>query len=69
MSEDKPITVAELGAWGRYINDYFVEVLNGEKTIDTAAEDIKSFRGSQWYTGDDPEFVPLPSSPKEGDKK
>ncbi len=55
-SEDKPITKEELGAWGGYVDDYFCEVLNGEKSAEKAKEDLLSFRNSKWYTGDDSEF-------------
>jgi hypothetical protein len=49
--EYETIEKEELGAWGIYALDYFLEVLRGEKTIEKAREDILSFRGSEFYTG------------------
>lgn len=55
-NQQKPFTVAELRVWS-YRDDYFVEVLNGEKTLDEAREDLASFRNTPSYTGDDPELA------------
>ncbi len=54
----KPFTVAELLVWN-YRDDYFVEVLNGEKALEQAREDLLSFRNTASYTGDDPELMKL----------
>lgn len=50
------IEMEELKAWGSYSDSYFLEVLNGEKSLETAREDIKSFRNSKWYTGTKEEY-------------
>ena len=52
----KPFTVAELRTW-TYRDDYFVEVLNGEKSLEEAREDLLSFRNTASYTGDDEELM------------
>lgn len=55
---NKPFTVAELRVW-TYRDDYFVEVLNGEKSLEEAREDLLSFRNTASYTGDDPELAEI----------
>lgn len=55
---NKPFTVSELQVWG-YRDDYFIEVLNGEKSLDEAREDLSSFRNTANYTGDDPELMEI----------
>ncbi len=52
----KPFTVEELRTWS-YRDDYFVEVLNGEKSLEEAREDLASFRNTTYYTGNDPELM------------
>lgn len=49
MSDPK-ITEDDLTLWGRHINSYFVEILNGEYTVETAREDLRSLIGSKWDT-------------------
>ena len=44
----KPFTVSELKTW-TYRDDYFVEVLNGEKSLEEAREDLLSFRNTALY--------------------
>lgn len=62
----KPFTVSELQTWA-YRDDYFVEVLNGEKSLEEAREDLLSFRNTDNYTGDDPEFMTAKSTNVEGE--
>jgi hypothetical protein len=45
------IEIEELKAWNIHTEYYFWQVLNGEKPLKEAIEDIKSFRNSRWYTG------------------
>ena len=52
----KPFTVEELRVWS-YRDDYFVEVLNGEKSLEQAIEDLSSFRNTAKYTGNDAELA------------
>ncbi len=53
---DKPFTKEELLVWD-YRDDYFVEVLNGDKSLEEAREDLASFRNTPHYTGNDPELM------------
>ena len=48
----KPIKFEEeeFGAWHGYALYHFLEVLNGEKSLETAREDLASFRNSKYYT-------------------
>ena len=46
----------EMYAWNGHEGYYFLEVLNGEKSLDTAREDLASFRNSKYYTGTKEEF-------------
>ena len=48
--------IEEFVAWCGHAETYFLEVLNGEKTIETAREDLASFRNSKYYTGTNEEF-------------
>ena len=50
----------ELRAWN-YAIDHFLEVLNGEKSVETAREDILSFRNSKYYTGTKSEYKSIPN--------
>lgn len=56
MMENSKIEKEELNVWGRYITDYFLEILNGEKSVSETLEDLKSFRNTKYYTGDNPKF-------------
>jgi len=49
----KPIKFEEeeFGAWHGYALYHFLEVLNGEKSLETVREDLASFRNSKYYTG------------------
>ena len=49
-------TPEELQVWSQYMEVYFLEVLNGEKTLAEAQEDLASFRNTKYYTGDDPKY-------------
>ena len=49
--EKMDFEIAEFRAWGGYTEDYFLEVLNGEKSIEQARDDLESFRNSEYYTG------------------
>lgn len=53
---DRPFTTEELAVWG-HRDEYFVEILNGEKTVEEAREDLASFRNNPSYTGNDPELM------------
>jgi len=46
----------EFNAWLGHALDYFLEVLNEEKSVETAREDLASFRNSEYYTGTREEF-------------
>jgi len=46
----------ELKAWNGRAEYYFLEVLNGEKSLEQAIEDLASFRNSKYYTGTNEEF-------------
>jgi hypothetical protein len=47
---------AELRAWGYYLDGYFLDVLNGETSLEEARENLSSFRNSKHYTGSDPKY-------------
>lgn len=48
---DDKIEESELAAWGGHQDSYFLDVLNGETSLEEARENIKSFRNSKYYTG------------------
>lgn len=52
----KEIQVEELRAWSdpEY---HFLELLNGNITLEETLENILSFRNSKFYTGNEPEFM------------
>lgn len=50
-------TEKELRTW-TYRDIYFVQLLNGEISLDTARENLASFRGGKYYTGDNPKYMP-----------
>jgi len=56
MTEPIKFEKEELDAWHEYSLDYFLEVLNGEKSLETVREDLSSFRNSKYYTGTKEEF-------------
>ena len=43
----------ELLAWN-YQAEYFIDVLNGELSIQECRENLASFRNSKYYTGSNP---------------
>ncbi len=45
----------ELNAWN-YALDYFLDVLNGELSVEEARENLSSFRNNKYYTGTKEEF-------------
>lgn len=51
-----PIEKEELRVWNTYIEDYFLDVLNGDTSLEEARENIKSFRNTKQYTGTNPIF-------------
>lgn len=59
MSKINDFTTDELQVWGRHIDAYFVQLLNGEISLETAIEDLASFRNGKWYTGDNPKYQEL----------
>lgn len=54
----KPFTESELRTW-TYRDAYFVDLLNGDLTLETAREDLLSFRNTANYTGDEPEYMEI----------
>lgn len=48
--------IEELEVWQQYLAEYFLEVLNGDKSLEEAQEDLASFRGGKWYTGSNPMY-------------
>ena len=55
MSNEYDFTEEELRTWRRR-DAYFVELLNGTKSLEEVREDLASFRGGKWYTGDNPKY-------------
>lgn len=51
MGEKLDIEKEELDAWNGHQDSYFLDVLNGETSLDEARENIMSFRNSKYYTG------------------
>ena len=49
---DEPITYEELQAWQPWVDQYFLDILNGAYNLETAREDITSFRNTKNYTGE-----------------
>ncbi len=49
-------TVDELQTWS-HRDTYFVQLLNGEISLETAREDLASFRGGKYYTGTDQKYI------------
>ena len=47
----RDIEYEEFKAWNGNALYYLLEVLNGEKSIETLKEDLLSFRNSTYYTG------------------
>ena len=45
---NNPITVYDLVSCWAYRDDYFVDVLNGDKSLDEAREDLRSLIGSEY---------------------
>jgi len=48
----------ELLAW-HYQEEYFIDVLNGERTVQKCREDLASFRNTKYYTGSNPKYKKL----------
>lgn len=46
----------ELDAWSPYVADHFLDVLNGETTIEEARENLASFRKTEHYTGSEDKY-------------
>lgn len=53
MKED--FEIEELKVWN-YRDDYFLDILNGNLSVEEARENLKSFRNSEYYTGTNPEY-------------
>lgn len=49
------IEIEELEAWG-YIKDRLLDILNKEYNLEDAIEDVKSFRNTEYYTGNNPKY-------------
>lgn len=45
----------ELNAWN-YFPEYFIDLLNGEISLDEIKENLASFRNSKYYTGTNPKY-------------
>lgn len=60
----KDLEPEELDVWGSHSNHYFWEVLSGEKSLETARDDILSFRNSEYYTGNNPDYQKLETQDK-----
>lgn len=56
------IEFEELEAWGIHTDFYFLDVLNGETSLEEARENIKSFRNSKYYTGTKEEYKTIKDS-------
>jgi hypothetical protein len=52
--EDK-ITIEELQTWG-FFKERLLGILNKEYDLEQAIEDVKSFRNTEWYTGNDEKY-------------
>ena len=50
------ITVEELETWGHSMQR-LADILNKDYPLDKAIEDIKSFRNTEYYTGNNPKFI------------
>lgn len=61
MSEG--IEFEELDAWGIHTDSYFLDVLNGDTSLEEARENIKSFRNSKYYTGTKEEYKKIEDTP------
>lgn len=48
---EEKIELEELDTWKPYIADYFLDVLNGETSLEEARDNILSFRNTEHYTG------------------
>lgn len=59
--EKLDIEIEELKVWKYYALEHFLDVLNGDKSVEEAREDILSFRNSEYYTGTNPEYKILPN--------
>lgn len=45
----------ELNTWN-YFPEYFIDLLNGEITLDEIRENLASFRNSKYYTGNNKKY-------------
>lgn len=52
----KKFEIEELAVWGHYTESYFLDVLNGDLSLEEARGNLESFRNSEHYTGKDEEF-------------
>ncbi len=48
--------IDELLAWGFILEQFFLDVLNGELPIKECRENLSSFRNSRFYTGSNPKY-------------
>ena len=48
----------ELGAWS-YSEEYFIDVLNGDLSLEECRENLASFRNSEFYTGTNQKYKEL----------
>lgn len=55
MNNDK-FKLEELNAWEPYGREYFIDILNKEKDLDEAINDLNSFRNTKFYTGPDNKY-------------
>lgn len=52
----EPFEKDELMVWS-YRDDYFIDVLNGELSVEEARENLASFRNTRNYKGNNPKFM------------
>lgn len=49
----------ELGAWGHHVESHFLDVLNGDTSLEEARSNLASFRNSEYYTGSNERYSTL----------
>lgn len=59
VTNAEKITIEELNAWQPYIAEHLLDILNGEISVEEQADDIRSFRNTIHYTGNESCYKPL----------
>lgn len=57
MTVEDKIEEDELIAWNNHMAGYLLDILNGDYDLEQAREDIRSFRGTEYYTGSNPKYL------------